>query len=468
ADVFAGDAEEETLSAILSTEVESSDAEDDVKSAGFDLNSHIESTLSEPMSGSAEADSSARFETVTEADSAESALTSDLADDAGDADAIPSEEASPMLAENPADNVALDVAPELVEEPGDEPADDFLDSLGDEDDDELMGALQAQLAATFDEFEPFRQQLVGASDSEALDAASNGYVEVIERVQIAAEAVGLNGFAIIGELLSANVQMLPDMEQSARAAAADVLAEWPVAVQAYFNDPADQAVQITLVELLTQAGWPMPVPEDQIDDMLAALSPDPDDYLADAEQRPTVAQPDDVVLAIGEDVNPKLVTVFMHESPLNAADFSATIERIIRGDDIVRNLSNAQRLAHNIKGSANMIGVKGIANMTHHVEDILEYLTEHQRAPQPELARTLQEAADCVEAMLESLQSGTEAPSDAQHILQNVFDWANRMDAGQLEAPVVTPPVASEVAPAAPAPAEAATAVAAPKPAPVS
>ncbi|MCB1803658.1 MAG: hypothetical protein KDJ99_00465, partial [Candidatus Competibacteraceae bacterium] len=70
ADVFAGDAEEERLSAIRNTEEENSAPGDDVNSPGFDLNSHIESTLSEPMSGS------------TEADSAESALTSDLADDA--------------------------------------------------------------------------------------------------------------------------------------------------------------------------------------------------------------------------------------------------------------------------------------------------------------------------------------------------------------------------------------------------
>ena len=373
---------------------------------------------------------------------ADEALSGDTDMDRAEQDAIPAgpvdaEEAVSVDAEPPAQWAAATTAAESLETTlASDLTDIPAELMADADDDDFEGALAEQLAATFAELEPWREQLISAEDPAKRTAASEGYAEVVERLQAACMDIGLEGFGVLGELINLNVQAIPSLEPEARAAVGEALVEWPSFAIAYLSDPTEESHQMALVQLLSLDAWPEPVEKDQADDLTVALAPDPDGYLADAEQRPTEAQPEDVVLAIAEDVNPKLIEVFLHESPINAADFSTCVELIARGEGVVKNLGSAQRLAHNLKGSANMIGIKGLANMAHHVEDILEYLTEHQAAPQPALGHTLQEAADCIEVMLEALQHSTEPPADAQRILQDVFDWANRMDAGQLEAPV--------------------------------
>jgi chemosensory pili system protein ChpA (sensor histidine kinase/response regulator) len=314
-----------------------------------------------------------------------------------------------------------------------------------------MAEIIRQLTEPLAELTPLVELLTAADTGEdELANAANAYSQILERVQTAGDVIGLAGLSGICELITHNVQALVEAPAEARAAAREVLEQWPLRVMDYLGDPSDDERRFGVVEQLLKPTWPLPLEQIYADELWLSLAPDAEEFLADVEARPTEATAEDVMLAIAEDVNPKLVDVFLQESPVNAADFSDCVARIGRGEEVLKNLAKAQRLAHNLKGSANLTGVKGVANLTHHVEDILEYLTIHQIVPPAPLAHLLQEAADCVETMLEALQGMAEAPPEAQQILQAVYDWANRMDAGQLQA---GEEAAEEVAMAAPAPA---------------
>lgn len=63
----------------------------------------------------------------------------------------------------------------------------------------------------------------------------------------------------------------------------------------------------------------------------------------------------------------------------------------------------ARRIAHTLKGAGNTVGVRGIATLTHHMEDILQALSKHGVLPNRPLADTLLNAADCLETMSEAL-----------------------------------------------------------------
>ncbi len=52
--------------------------------------------------------------------------------------------------------------------------------------------------------------------------------------------------------------------------------------------------------------------------------------------------------------------------------FSVAIERAQAGS--LEDLAQAQRVAHTLKGSANTVGVRGIASLTHRLEDLLQLL----------------------------------------------------------------------------------------------
>ena len=358
--------------------------------------------------------------------SSESELYLDTAESASPAepDELSDYEVAPASAVESADSAVVDDASEWAE-------------LDGSDEEAFEDAASAQFNEIFAELEPWRAVLQEPTASQDdLHAACAGYRQAIERVQAAGAALGLSGLGVVCELLDQNIQALPAADPAARAEAAAQLTNWPTIAKMYLQAPEDESHQMALLELVMHESWPHPLTHDQAEEFLAVLAPDEDEYLAEVEDRPTVAQPEDVTLVIDPDVNPKLVEVFLQEAPVNAANFTASLERVMRGEDIVKNLANAQRLAHNLKGSANLVGVKGVANLTHHIEDILEYLTEHQQAPHAALANTLQEAADCVEAMLEAVHGAAEALPDAQRILQDVLDWAKRMDAGQLDDPV--------------------------------
>lgn len=357
-----------------------------------------------------------------------------------------------------ADNDSADVEMTPVDSDSEESETIAADSNSVDDESSMaeseMAEVIRQLTEPLAELTPLVDVLTAVDSGEGeLAKAANAYGEILERVQTAGNVIGLAGLSGICELIAHNVQALVEATPEARTVAREVLEQWPLQVLNYLSDPSDDEVRFGVVEQLLKPSWPHPLEQIYADELWSALAPDAEEFLADVEARPTEATAEDVALAIADDVNPKLVDVFLQESPVNAADFSDCVARIGRGENVLDNLAKAQRLAHNLKGSANLTGVKGVANLTHHVEDILEYLTIHQIVPQPALAQMLQEAADCVETMLEALQGMAEAPPEAQHILQAVYDWANRMDAGQLQAGDEATEAVATAAPAAATPA---------------
>ena len=108
--------------------------------------------------------------------------------------------------------------------------------------------------------------------------------------------------------------------------------------------------------------------------------------------------------------------------------FTAAIERLATGQGSGKDVERAMRAAHTLKGAANTVGVRGIANLTHHLEDILVALSEANAMPDRRLATILTNAGDCLEAMSEALMGVGPEPAQAQEVLQEVLDSANLID----------------------------------------
>ena len=74
-----------------------------------------------------------------------------------------------------------------------------------------------------------------------------------------------------------------------------------------------------------------------------------------------------------------------------------------------------------------MAGIKGVANLAHRLEDVMEYLTGADQLPSGSLKNDLFEAADCLAAMSESVIEGTAVPDNALQVLQLIMDWDYRL-----------------------------------------
>ncbi len=304
--------------------------------------------------------------------------------------------------------------------------------------DGLLGILRDELLDVSQELSELRDIITaGEQEQDLRSAAARQYSDIVDRLLIASDAMGLVGLRDTCVFVNENMSHVVGLDANRRGDLRDALDGWPPLVRAYLNAPADEQRSLDLVNHLQNEHWPQSLGDPQARHLLEALAAQPVvvELSEDIEARQTVAQAEDVQLGIFDDVNQELIDAFFQESPGHAAELSSRVERIAAGDEVLDNVGAAQRLTHTIKGAANLIGARGVASLTHHLEDILEHLAAQKVVPMVPLAYTLQEAADCVEIMFDALQGKEAPPQDALRILQDVLDWANRLDAGQFEEP---------------------------------
>ncbi len=145
--------------------------------------------------------------------------------------------------------------------------------------------------------------------------------------------------------------------------------------------------------------------------------------------RKTVAMPEDVSLEIAADVLPNVREGMLRELPTNSEQLGRAIRQLLRSGDSAP-MDEARRVAHTLKGDANTVGVRGLANLTHVLEDVLLELHKHPQQLNPALAQDLDRAADCVEEMADFLLGRGPEPNAPMAIYQAILDWSNRFFAG--------------------------------------
>ena len=280
-----------------------------------------------------------------------------------------------------------------------------------------------------------------AGDAEALE----NYTELVQRLYTVFEMLGLEGLQTVCRFVIDNIKALSKAELAIRKKAKKVLETWPDLILSYVQSPTPSVLK--LVNHLRQPMWTQPLTDEKAQalasQLVAGSTTEEDAEEAAAHNRQIQAQPEDVSLTIPEDINQELLDAYLQEAPQHAGEFSACIQNIIQEAE-TQEIERAQRIAHTLKGSSNIIGIKGIANIAHHLEDTLEYLAKHQVVPPKDLTDTMVEAADCLEIMVDALLGTDEPPPQALAVLQSVLDWANRIDQGKLDD--ASPPKSTPVA----------------------
>ena len=306
---------------------------------------------------------------------------------------------------------------------------------------EVVEILSSELeSAEADLEEEVKKFVTADNNSVQLNEATENYVEHVHRLYVASEMMGLEGLQTVCTQIMDNVKALSAEPIASRQKALSVLEPWPNLVLAYLKSPGDKSVE-ALVTHFREPTWVQALSDDAALNLLKQLvggtTVDEEAEELGAYSRPGAATPEDVLITIPEDINQELLEAYLQEVPQNAADFSACIQNIIQSPEISE-IERAQRIAHTLKGSSNIIGIKGVANIAHHLEDTLEHLAKHQVVPPKELTNTMTEAADCLEIMVDALLGQDDPPPQAQQVLQSVLDWANRIDKGKLEEPAPT------------------------------
>lgn len=323
----------------------------------------------------------------------------------------------------------------------------------------FLAELRKEVAATRDDFALWLNTLGTASaEDPALFEALESYAGQVDRLGQTGQMIGLEGVHTWCQQL---LLMLPDVvmqEGQLRAQLAEHLTHWPPLLDQYLQQPSELDPALALAEYLTGQPWPnSPDEVQQVAIIEALVAPPliPEGLLGELESAaaPVEISAHDVSLTLPEDADQQVYHAFIDEAPANVEMFAHLAQQIAGGHGSVEDLRNAKRIAHSFKGSANIVGIRGIAALGHHTEDILEYFEQQSKTPPRAIANTLVRASDCLSQMVGHLRGDEEAPADSYAVLTEVVHWANLIRSGEIESvdfDSIAPPVAAAAVSTAP------------------
>jgi HPt (histidine-containing phosphotransfer) domain-containing protein len=265
-------------------------------------------------------------------------------------------------------------------------------------------------------------------DEVARRDALEHFAEQLERFNGAVELLGLEGLYRASRRFHENILALSAAGAALTPDVAELLVHVCAAVPDYLERPADRTAGGALASLLTHAAWPRPADPSWAAEVDALLAAPIVDVAEDAgEVRAVRARPEDVSLELPDDVEMEVLDDLLRDLPGRTAELSKSIKALVSGGTSA-DVQAAQRTAHSVKGAATTVGVTGVANLTHHLEDILVSLGRHGVMPGRDLGEVLILASECLVSMGQALLGLAAPPSDAVDTLQSVLDWANTID----------------------------------------
>jgi chemosensory pili system protein ChpA (sensor histidine kinase/response regulator) len=152
-------------------------------------------------------------------------------------------------------------------------------------------------------------------------------------------------------------------------------------------------------------------------------------------------------------VDAALLDAFLNDSPPQAAEVTRSLQGWIADPAQRELLRNAKRAAHTLKGSANILSIRGVARLAHRLEDLLETCEADAAAPEPHRVQALIAAADCLEQMVAAVAGEDAAPDNALAVIE-LLDAARGGAPAQAQesqmqpAATAVPAVAIDTAPA--------------------
>jgi chemotaxis protein histidine kinase CheA/ActR/RegA family two-component response regulator len=307
---------------------------------------------------------------------------------------------------------------------------DLLTALADE-----LAGLAPELAAAYDSG--------SAGDPSAVASANDSYITSVSRLSEAAGYMGLAGVQRIAACVLDNLRHLDADDQDARVLVRPFFTDWAQLLEAHLRQSSAPGPVESLISHFGSGWVPLPLEGDALNQLRAELSAANGIGAAldeNEQAAPEALEAGDLALGISDDVDAALIDAFLHDSPPQAAEVTQSLQGWIANPAQTELLRNAKRAAHTLKGSANILGIRGVAKLAHRLEDILEICEAENVPPSTMRAQALMSAADCLEQMVAAVAGEDNAPENALGVIDQL-DAARNNDASDtvrqraLEAP---------------------------------
>ncbi len=250
----------------------------------------------------------------------------------------------------------------------------------------------------------------------------------VSKLSNVSEIAGYNGLKLSSALIVDNLESMKKSAVEGWSDQIELLSDWYNLTEGYLLHPEESDYSQKLVLLHCSQDWLNPIEEAkavELNDQFQQTVVQNEDL--DDHQRLANASEEDVSIQFPDDVYPDLLESLLQEMPELTMQLSQAIENLMHGGQI-EDLMDAQRAAHTLKGGGNTVGIKGIANISHYLEDILIEFSTASLLPGPIVLKTLVRAVDCLEEMSDALSQQGSAPVDSLQVLQEVLDLVVTID----------------------------------------
>ena len=298
---------------------------------------------------------------------------------------------------------------------------------------EILAVLADEIAEVEEVIKLSIQALLSADDKSTFVEIIEVYKEQLERLLSVAEMLELSGLEKVVQFIQSNLQCI-NYGDNLTANKMHVFEVWPILIIGYLSVPKEGVYSQEISIHLSNKDWPQPLNDQQSEELnqeLLLVTTMVDDDSHSQSKRQTQSQAEDADLAFPDDIHPALLDAFLTEGPVQAIEFSELIQKFETGEGLLADVDQVRRVIHNIKGSANTVGVRGVAVFAHNVEDILDYCIDNAFIPKGYLVDLLVQVADTIEIMYDFILDGnTVATDQSLVVLQSVLDVANQIDQG--------------------------------------
>ena len=300
---------------------------------------------------------------------------------------------------------------------------------------DMLLALAEELDQSCQDLNKWADELFGRSQSDEYKiSAGSSYLDFLTRFSNASEAIGVGDLRPLLVHIEENIKLIADKRDlTGKDSLCKLVCHWPEAFSTYLKKPGELDCIEQLKGVLLADSWLKGFGEEKLDQIMAAVNCFVGDGKTQNDHSNSLGMPteEDISLEIPADVNPKLLQSLQIELPANINQLSELVQIIYDKKATLEDIGTARRIAHTLKGVGNIVGVPGIANVSHRLEEMLEYYVEKNGLPVADIRNFLAEAADCLAAMSDFVLGQAGPPENALQVLTQLYEWIQKLEEDQ-------------------------------------
>ncbi|MFL0801298.1 MAG: response regulator [Agarilytica sp.] len=250
----------------------------------------------------------------------------------------------------------------------------------------------------------------------------------IDHISNALDMAGLSALSSCGKWLADNFKRLSSDTSLVQTPQKEAVEQWGPLFLSYLNtlgqDSEEGQHALSLIQLLENGAWPAPLNDEDKQGITELFDISGADTLLgeEGDSLPESITPEMCSLAPEDNIRPELLQGLLIELPQQVEQFESSLKAFLGSHDFT-DLNQAQRIAHTIKGAANVVSVSGLANLMHFTEDLLESATKKWQTPPEGFVDFLQNVADCLAISAEYLNKMGPAPDDIESTMSGLLQW---------------------------------------------